>query len=276
MSTVSGVRKRRGTVRSSITRLINRLSILEGKAAEALTFDLTQGMAKKLGELDQEFRQHHYQLLDLIEEEDEDALDNEQKELDKHDDLIDEINMRIKQLVTASSSSVNSSKRKALSRQQSQLERAVTSIRDAIRPLTTTADDFLIRQYGERLQAHKTSLKELSASILVMDVEDSDDLYTYQSMLEDLIFDCDLIIKKLLATATPPGTTPSSLSDSKGVRLPKLEAPTFDGKFTNWISFWEQFDIAIHSQTTLSDVEKLAYLRNSLKDGSAKGIINIW
>ena len=38
-------------------------------------------MAKKLVELDQ---QHHYQLLDLIEEKDENALDNE---LDKHDDL---------------------------------------------------------------------------------------------------------------------------------------------------------------------------------------------
>ena len=35
-----------------------------------------------------------------------------------------------------------------------------------------------------------------------------------------------------------------------------------------------QFDVAIHSRTTLSDVEKLAYLRNSLKDGSAKGIID--
>ena len=36
----------------------------------------------------------------------------------------------------------------------------------------------------------------------------------------------------------------------------------------------EQFDVAIHRRTTLSDVEKLAYLRNSLKDGSAKGIID--
>ena len=61
---------------------------------------------------------------------------------------------------------------------------------------------------------------------------------------------------------------------TSGVKLLKLEAPKFDGKYTNWISFWEQFDVAIHSQVSLSDVEKLAYLRNSLKDGSAKGIID--
>ena len=68
----------------------------------------------------------------------------------------------------------------------------------------------------------------------------------------------------------------SSLTSSmrqKGVKLPKLETPTFDGKLINWISFWQQFDVAIHSQSALTDVEKLAYLRNSLKDGSAKGVI---
>ncbi len=63
------------------------------------------------------------------------------------------------------------------------------------------------------------------------------------------------------------------LHSCPGVKLPKLEAPSFDGKFTNLVSFWEQFNVAIHSRTTLSDVEKLAYLRNALKDGSAKGII---
>ncbi len=89
-----------------------------------------------------------------------------------------------------------------------------------------------------------------------MKLEDSDDLYASQHRLETLIFECR-----------------PSASDSKGVRLPKLQAPTFDGKFTNWMSFWEQFDVAIHSRPTLSDVDKLAYLRNALKDGSAKGIM---
>ena len=58
-----------------------------------------------------------------------------------------------------------------------------------------------------------------------MNLEDSDDLYTSQAELERLIFDNDLIIKKLLVT--------SVVFDNKGVRLPKLDAPTFDGKFTN-------------------------------------------
>ena len=151
MSTTSGVRKRRGTVRSSITRLLNRLAALEGKATEPSTFDLAQDVAKRLGELDQEFRKHHDQLLDLIDDADESGLKSAQKELDAHDDIIDDANMRIRQLLSISSSSANSPKRKVLSRQQSQLEKAVNAIREAVIHLTSTSDICVIRHYEERL-----------------------------------------------------------------------------------------------------------------------------
>ena len=171
MSTASDVRKRRGTVCSSITRLLNCLAALEGKAAEPSTFDLAQDMAKRLGELDQEFRKHHDQLLDLIDETDE---VKDKNKLDTHDDIIDDANMCIRQLLSISSSSANSPKHKVLSRQQSQLEKAVNTIREAVIPLTRTSDICLICHYEERLQAHKTDLKELSAILLTMNLEDSD------------------------------------------------------------------------------------------------------
>ena len=58
-----------------------------------------------------------------------------------------------------------------------------------------------------------------------MNLKDSDDFYTSQAELERLIFLNDFIIKKLLVTPL--------VSDNKGVRLPKLDAHTFDGKFIN-------------------------------------------
>lgn len=30
------------------------------------------------------------------------------------------------------------------------------------------------------------------------------------------------------------------------VKLPKLNVPTFDGDIINWVTFWEQFKVAIH------------------------------
>ena len=113
-------------------------------------------------------------------------------------------------------------------------------------------------------------LRELSASISTIRLEDSEERYACQNGLEKLILENDLIVKKLLVSGIPStahNPMHISTSEGKGVR-------TFDGKFTSWISFWEQFDVAIHRRITLSDVEKLAYLRNSLMDGSAKGIID--
>ena len=150
------------------------------------------------------------------------------------------------------------------------MEKALTSIGDAVSRLTSKSDCHLIHQYSDRLRLHKTELKAISDELLAMNLEDTDDLYHSQHKLDDLLFDCELSIRKI---DTPPSPASSSDADHHGVKLPKLLAPTFDGKLTSWMSFWEQFDIAIHSRTTLSNVEKLAYLRNSIKDGSAKGII---
>ena len=52
----------------------------------------------------------------------------------------------------------------------------------------------------------------------------------------------------------------SSVSSTQGVRLPKLELPKFNGDITEFNSFWQAFDCAIHSNESLPDVHKLNYL----------------
>lgn len=60
---------------------------------------------------------------------------------------------------------------------------------------------------------------------------------------------------------------------AKGVKLPKLDVPIFDGNILHWRSFWDQFCISVHDRAHLSDAEKLVYLQQSLKGASAKGAI---
>ena len=62
-------------------------------------------------------------------------------------------------------------------------------------------------------------------------------------------------------------------SDSKGVKLPKLDVPTFDGNIHKWKCFWEQFCISVHDCSSLLDSEKLVYLQHALKEGTAKHVI---
>ncbi len=61
-------------------------------------------------------------------------------------------------------------------------------------------------------------------------------------------------------TLTSDSLAPTS-PKTKGVRLPKLEIPTFEGDILYWLTFWEQFYIAIDGRKDISDTEKLVYHR---------------
>ena len=180
-----------------------------------------------------------------------------------------DLNVRARKLVMVSSTSTDSTQRKAMSRRILRLNKTVTSINDSAKTLTSSSDSFLVQQHTERLRDAKTEQRDVSDNLLAMSLPNTDDLCTSLLATEEIILQCDLALKKL---STPSTSSPPTV-DSKGVKLPKLEVPTFDGNIVNWHTFWDQFDVSIHRSTTLSDAEKLVYLRSSLKSGTAKGVI---
>ena len=101
-------------------------------------------------------------------------------------------------------------------------------------------------------------------------VKDDDEVLQLQAAVEKAIFDCSLNTKKQLHVRVR-SSSPSS--DTKGVKLLKLDVPTFNGDILGWKMFWEQSCISVHDGSTLSDSEKLVYLRHALKDGTAKRAI---
>ena len=272
MSNVSTLRKRRGVVRASITRLTNRLKELEGDTDSPVTLDLAGGMTHKLDALDTEFRAHHQALVDLID--DEEALLTEQNTLDDHDDHVAVLTARVRQLVSACTPSSDLSLHKIASRRLSHLQKSLSSIRMAI---TTSGEEpldvCLLRQYEEQLSDCKKELADVRNSLLSLDLEEADELSTSQSKLEGEIFDCSLHVKKLLLASARPTESSALPCDGKGVKLPKLDVPTFDGDILHWRTFWEQFCVSIHDRSNLADSEKLIYLQQSLKNGSAKSAI---
>ena len=123
----------------------------------------------------------------------------------------------------------------------------------------------LLEQYREQLFDHKKELAAVCEDLIALDLEEEDDLIILLAKLERLQFECSHKVKKLLSTG--------SAVDGKGVKLPKLDVPTFDGDILNWRQFWEQFSVSVHDRRTLSDAEKLAYLWHAVKSGSAKSAI---
>lgn len=278
------LRRRKGVVRSSITRLEKRVRELEDPDLRNLpdTIDHARELTTRLTNLDSEFQGYHLQIVDLVEEED--AQGKEQDVLDTHDEFITVLSVSLKKLSSAdtppssSSSSLSDTSNQLSSRKLGHLERAIGLTHAALLALPADVGDVsLVEEHQSKLSDVKTELSEIHTKLLSVTDEGSvAGLLALHSRLEATLFDCLHLTRKLLKKYRErPDITPTSKepTDSSGVRLPKLAIPTFDGSVLGWRQFWEQFCVSVHNRPSLSKAEKLAYLQHALKEGAAKSIV---
>ena len=216
-------------------------------------------MSQKVESLESNFKLHHYALINLID--DTESMLKEQDILDEHDDKMATLSTHIKRLIVVCDSSSEFGPRKIPSRRLAYLGRYLFTVNERIGSLSGGPDDVcLLRQYEEQLRDRKVELVDICSNRLSLGIEESDQLYTSQTQLDKELFDCSFKIKRLLFPSGQALDSTLPSLDSKGVRLPKLDVPKFDGNIINWRTFWEQFSISTHSQSGLSDAEKLVYL----------------
>lgn len=67
----------------------------------------------------------------------------------------------------------------------------------------------------------------------------------------------------------------TQFNDTFTVRLPKLDLPTFNGVYHQWLNFFDSFKSLIHDKKQLINIQKLHYLRSCLKDEAAKVISSL-
>ena len=267
-------RKKRGVVRRSITNLGKRLIELEGLADKNEAFHHAQRLSTRLVALDTEFKTVQYDLISTINETDDAAIASEQQALDEHDEMIDTLSVRIQRLLDGTNSSTEAtSEQKALSRSISALEKSLQAIHTTLESLPSEVDDLtLVQQYREELSDIKIELSTCRDGSYRLELPDDHDLWLRYSQLKTMHFNCCHIVKRILSSTDTSASTSAS-ADTKGLKVPKLEAPAFDGDVLNWKHFWEQFSISIDSRANLSDAEKFVYLQNSLEGGSARSVI---
>lgn len=70
-------------------------------------------------------------------------------------------------------------------------------------------------------------------------------------------------------STTPEVKTVAVKSD---IKLPRISLPTFTGKYVEWLPFHDLFVSLIHSNNTLTEVQKLHYLKTSLS-GEAEALL---
>ena len=67
--------------------------------------------------------------------------------------------------------------------------------------------------------------------------------------------------------------TPSPDSHKVVKSLPRMNLPVFEGDPLEWRSFWELFHSMVERETSLSETEKLFYLRSSIKNKEGQDIL---
>ena len=71
------------------------------------------------------------------------------------------------------------------------------------------------------------------------------------------------VVTETASSHTPslPSTSSSTKESNLKVKLPKIESSKFSGQALKWQTFWDQFESAIHSKESLSDIDKFTYLK---------------
>lgn len=169
-------------MRGSVTRLGGRVRELEETAEESGTPELAKQLVAKLGNLDKEFKVHHFQLIDLVDAADVGTLEREQEVLDKLDDDITALTVRLQQVLSARSDAPSHSvNRKTLFRRQSHLEKKLESADEALSE--GHEDVSLVEQYQEQLADYKGELGTIYENLLSSGIDDGDDLVVLHTRL---------------------------------------------------------------------------------------------
>ena len=253
--------------------MVDRVRDLERKADLSASEILTaRRSVERLKELNDEFKQYHFAVVDLVE--DEQVEDAEQAILDEHDERVAKLTDCLQTLLTRPKErGVATEEQELLRKRLEYIESNVGDLKDVVGLMAPgpDLDRELVEEYREQIGTFKQELMDVSRCILALK-EDDTGLARVESGISTLILQANVQIRRLLRDPAPAVAEPSS-GRRDGIELPRIDIPTFKGDIMEWRSFWEQFEVSVHSKPHLSNPEKLAYLRQAVKDGPARYVI---
>ena len=68
---------------------------------------------------------------------------------------------------------------------------------------------------------------------------------------------------------------PAQTKQTVHVNLPKLQIQPFNGNPLEWLTFWDSFRNAVHENDSLSDIDKMNYLKRVLANEAARAIAGL-
>ena len=201
---------------------------MEGTPDQPRTSDHARQLLARLQALDTDYRSLHLQVVDLIDEGDTEALDAEQRHLDRLDDDVSDMTVRLQTLITPVDAAPDATPldRRPLTSRLAKVQMGLNRIEEATTD-ADTVDHSLLSLYSDELSDYKRDLAALYSDLVAEDINDDDELFTTHSHAERQL---STLSHKVKSSLTPPtDTSTRATTGGTGVKLPRLNVPLFDG-----------------------------------------------
>ncbi len=173
MAAITALRRRRGAVKASITKLTSTLELLEGQEVDQLAIGRAQQLLKRLETLDADFKSHHFTILDVLEGEAQ--VKSEQETLDKHDEDVMELSIRWQVLTTMATDPHTLPNHGIISRRLAYLQGRLGLITEDANTLSGDPEEIhLVYTNQELLTELKTELSDIRKEALSVTADTSD------------------------------------------------------------------------------------------------------
>ena len=275
MATGSGsnARRLRDLVHCSILNMEERIAVLEAK--ELLTEAHRQAtirISKMLEGMCAEFKAYHYDIVSSLESDE--AAAKEQVTFDQHQRKTMEFIDRLGELLARPQPSTPtpvSTNDLSVSRHLDFLARSVETIKRATES-PDIADEPVLKGYLDKVGNLDRELQGINKEIFSL-AEMGEHVHKATDIKGDLFRLRVAILRLVGQTKKEAKTKVIGMPMVGGAKLPRIEIPTFDGNILSWRLFWEQFQAAVHDKPHLEDIDKLTYLRDALKNGPARNVV---
>ncbi|XP_018392648.1 PREDICTED: uncharacterized protein LOC108771784 [Cyphomyrmex costatus] len=122
--------------------------------------------------------------------------------------------------------------------------------------------------YWSEYDAVQTRLEEQDESEAAHRVAFEDSYYALSARIREMLN--PTTASRAAASPSPSFSGSAATHNFSHIRLPKLELPKFSGKYDEWCPFFDSFNSLIHVNASLSDIQRLQYLRASLTGDAAQ------
>ena len=178
-----------------------------------------------------------------------------------------------------------------LTRRRGSIKRRLTNIVTYIESIDMqNVDSAVLSEFKVRLsslQAIWQDYQTVQDDIEIKcDEESLETHYQKREEFEESFFKASGKLKQMISDASKESEIPNMSStsnnvnnvnhiDNNNIKLPTINLPKFNGKYTSWLEFKDLYISLIHNNTKINAIQKFHYLRASLDDGAAQ-VISQW